>query len=175
MCSSDLSLYTRDTDYVLMIPSGFSESLELESTSVPGSTAGYYLNNAINTFVRTIKAYEAAGYSLSEALHRAIEISKTKAEVERVNTSKINDGEVENYVFTLRYFPYLYMSAMIYSVGGVLKSLPRPRNPRAHECLTDTVHATDCRKRACLQHPVCGVLACMPAAPDRTTDRKSVV
>lgn len=124
------SLYTRDTDYVLMIPSGFSESLELESTSVPGSTAGYYLNNAINTFVRTIKAYEAAGYSLSEALHRAIEISKTKAEVERVNTSKINDGEVENYVFTLRYFPYLYMSAMIYSVGGVLKAY-RDRGIRA--------------------------------------------
>ena len=34
------SLYTRDTDYVLMIPSGFSESLELESTSVPGSKIG---------------------------------------------------------------------------------------------------------------------------------------
>ena len=80
--------------------------------------------------MRTIKAYEAAGYSLSEALHRAIEISKTKAEVERVNTSKINDGEVENYVFTLRYFPYLYMSAMIYSVGGVLKAY-RDRGIRA--------------------------------------------
>lgn len=120
-------LYARSTDYVLDIPKGFGADLSsgdavLNTTKVPGSAAGYYLDNMIENFVRKASAFVNAGYTEEEAADRTMEAVTTKVDVSIVDTGKRDDNSKPFYSYSFTYYPYLYLMLMITVVSAVMMS-----------------------------------------------------
>lgn len=61
-------LFYRNTEYILILPKGFGESLlsqnkkvQIENVKVPGSTSGYMIDEQVNKFTKMVRSYLAAG------------------------------------------------------------------------------------------------------------------
>ncbi|MGI6206551.1 MAG: ABC transporter permease [Anaerovoracaceae bacterium] len=120
-------LYARSTEYILQIPEGYGANfadgdVALDTTKVPGSAAGYYLDATINNFVRTASAFVKSGYTQEEAADRTIEAADTKADVTIVDTGKRDENSKPFYSYTFTYFPYLYLMLMITVISTVMIS-----------------------------------------------------
>ncbi|MGI6118293.1 MAG: ABC transporter permease [Bilifractor sp.] len=120
-------LYARSTDYVLEIPEGFRNDLAggdavLNTTKVPGSSAGYYLDTTIENFVRKASAFVNAGYTEEEAADRTLEAVTAKVDVTIVDTGKRDESNKPFYSYSFTYFPYLYLMLMITVVSSVMMS-----------------------------------------------------
>ena len=117
-------LYSRMTQYVLVIPEHFQEDFSegggtLQVTSVPDSPAGYYLNSQIDAFFNQIRVYISAGFSLEDAAGRVLELSGQEPDVTLLNTG---ETEIKSYAVAFQYLPYIYLAVLIYSVSYVLKA-----------------------------------------------------
>jgi ABC-2 type transport system permease protein len=118
-------LYARSTDYVLEIPEGFGENFAsgdavLNTTKVPDSSAGFYLDNMIEEFVRKASAFVNAGYTAEEAADRTLDAVTTKVDVTIVDTGKRDENSKPFYSYTFTYFPYLYLMLMITVIASVM-------------------------------------------------------
>ena len=87
------ALYIRSTQYVLQIPENFekdfsSEDVTLQVTAVPGSAAEYYLNNRIDSFLNQIRAWQAGGFSMEEAVEQALEQAAHSSKVTLLDTGE---------------------------------------------------------------------------------------
>ncbi len=120
-------LYARSTEYILRIPEGYGENFldgkaVLDTTKVPDSSAAYLIDGRINGFVKTAAAYIKAGYTQEEAADRTRRAMEVQPDVTVVDTGKIDENSRENYSYTFTYFPYLYVTLMIYCISFVLRA-----------------------------------------------------
>lgn len=118
-------IYSRNTEYVLRIPEGFGGhitdgSIKLAVTKVPDSSSGYYLDSCIEQFSRTASAFVSSGYTDEEAARLTLSAAGAEPDVQMIDTGKRTDDNWPNYAYTFQYFPYLYISLMIYSISYVL-------------------------------------------------------
>lgn len=118
-------LYSRNTSYVLRIPEGFGEgfadgSVKLDVTKVPDSSTGYLLDNTVSNFVKTAAAFVKSGYTAEEAVEKTAQAIENDPDVKMVETGRISENDRENYAYLFTYFPYLYISLMIYCISYVL-------------------------------------------------------
>ena len=121
-------LYSGNTDYVLFIPEGFGEKLaegdadqlKIRSVREPGSGAGYYLDSVTENFMTLVSALLASGYSEEEAAALAKNSAAEKAEVTMMQTDTLSQSERPYYSWLFVYFPYLYLSVMIYIISYVM-------------------------------------------------------
>ena len=118
------ALYIRSTQYVLQIPENFekdfsSEDVTLQVTAVPCSAAEYYLNNRIDSFLNQIRAWQAGGFSMEEAVEQALEQAAHSSKVTLLDTGETS---LAGYAVSFQYLPYMYLSVLIYSVSYILKA-----------------------------------------------------
>ena len=81
-------LFYRNTEYILILPKGFGESLlsqnkkvQIENVKVPGSTSGYMIDEQVNKFTKMVRSYLAAGFSEQQAVERDENTLKSSARV----------------------------------------------------------------------------------------------
>lgn len=125
------ALYYESTSYVLTIPQGFAASFlegnqKLQTTKVPGSTEGYYLDSQIESFLNQVRICQKAGFSQEEAIKKASALGETEACVTLTSSSGNSSGDMANYVYLLRYLPYLYISVLCYCISYILKAFTHP-------------------------------------------------
>ena len=71
------ALYRRVTSYILFIPAGYEQAFlgqaspEMETAQVPDSYSGAYVDNQVESYVKTVRAYTQAGFGLEAALEAA--------------------------------------------------------------------------------------------------------
>lgn len=121
------ALFFREVEYIVKVPKGFTEGLlgekaiQLEKTTVPGSTSEIYLDNMINKYLNTAKIYSSNIENLSqEQLLRYIDNDLAqKAEVKLNNSlEEISKNEKRAYYFN--YMAYALLSVLILGVCSVM-------------------------------------------------------
>lgn len=120
-------LYARSTEYILRIPKGYGKNFTdsdtvLDTTKVPDSAAGYYIDAEIDNFVRKASAFVKSGYTEKEAAEMTIDAVQTKSDVKIVDTGKRGEGSRPFYSYSFTYFPYLYLMLMITVISAVMMS-----------------------------------------------------
>ena len=130
------ALYYRDVYYVVVIPEGYEaaikngEDMELMNYKVPDSAMGYYMDMTVESFVKTLKGYVAAGFSIEEANVKAVETLANTVEVELLDNisdsssslSPIigNMNEKPGIYYFYQYVPYIFLAIMISAVGPIM-------------------------------------------------------
>lgn len=115
------------SDYILIIPAGFSASLsteaplELETVTTPDSARGYYTDSLVNQFCGTFQAYrqlrpEMAEEQRVEAVLRNLEV-ETQVEKKQFGVTKPLD---DNYHIYNRMSCYILMVLVTLSVSTIL-------------------------------------------------------
>lgn len=121
------ALFFREVEYIVKVPKGFTngllrgEILQLEKTTVPGSTSKIYLDNILNKYLNTVKVYTSAMENLSEEqlLSYVDNDLAQKTEVKLSSTL----GEVsknEKITFYFNYLAYSLFSILILGVCSVM-------------------------------------------------------
>lgn len=115
-------LFYRNVGYIVRIPDGFMEKCilgeeKIEAVTVPGTYAGYYVDQQVNSYMVYARSYAAAGFTETEIASAMAH--RDKAEVTLVDFSG-NAGQVPAYTFYYRYLPYLLLSVLGYVMGYIL-------------------------------------------------------
>lgn len=111
-------LYYRDAQYVVRVPAGFGEDPKehpLQITEIPGSYAGAYLNQEIESYLRQVYLYETAGFSLEEALEQASVGTEPAVTVLQQEENSSTNG-----FFGI--LPYAAICMLCFAIGNVLCS-----------------------------------------------------
>lgn len=130
------ALYYRDIYYAVVIPEGFEEAvkngeaMELMNYKVPDSAMGYYMDMTVESFVKTLKGYIVAGYSIEEANAKTIETLANTVEVKLLTDVEGNkdlsspiSGDVDDkpgIYFFYQYVPYIFLAIMISTIGPIM-------------------------------------------------------
>ena len=130
------ALYYRDIYYAVVVPEGYEEAIkngedvELMNYKVPDSAMGYYMDMTVESFVKTLKAYVAAGYSVEEACAKTVETLSNTVEVELLDNKNDNrmtstpiSGDTEDkpgIYFFYQYVPYIFLAIMISAIGPIM-------------------------------------------------------
>ncbi len=129
-------LFYRNVRYIVRIPEGFMEKCilgeeKIEAVTVPGTYAGYYVDQQVNSYMVYARSYAAAGFTETEIASAMAH--RDKAEVTLVDFSG-NAGLVPAYTCYYRYLPYLRLSVRGYGMGYILMGFRRgiiPQRMRA--------------------------------------------
>lgn len=125
-------LFYRNVGYIVRIPEGFMEKCilgeeKIEAVTVPGTYAGYYVDQQVNSYMVYARSYAAAGFTETEIASAMAH--RDKAEVTLVDFSG-NAGQVPAYTFYYRYLPYLLLSVLGYVMGYILMGFRRGSLPQ---------------------------------------------
>lgn len=121
------ALFFREVEYIVRVPNGFTEGLlsgkpmNIEKTTVPGSTSGIYLDSIINKYLNTAKTYTSNMNDLSdEDLLRYIEndLSK-KTEVKLINSVE-ETSKNEKAALYFNFMAYALFAILILGVCSVM-------------------------------------------------------
>lgn len=126
-------MYYRTLDYALTIPAGFEEKLYsgetkslVSSLQIPGGVRGYYVDQQVTQYLKTLQLYLAAGCSIEEA------IEKTDAAITELPAPKTISFEPENQAaadgvfYYFQYLPYIFIVSLFSGMAPTLINLNRP-------------------------------------------------
>lgn len=121
------NLFYRNIEYIVKIPADFEEKClengeKLSATKIPGSYAGYYVDQQITSYLNNILIFQAAGYTTEEAV--AVSVFK-EPEVRMLDVNK-NGGEMPGYAYYYRYMPYFLICVLCYVLGTILTAFHKP-------------------------------------------------
>ena len=122
-------LYFETVDYVLIINKGYAEKLCSEDTSTLFSTYHMHssysvvlMNQTLDSYVSTVRAYTAAGHDITEASELTADALSRKVEINipSFNESKEYGKSIASY---FQYFVYCIISVIISTLCPVLITL----------------------------------------------------
>lgn len=128
------ALYYERVDYVLIIQQGYAERLTAENAD--GLFSSYHMHDSYGTvfmeqlldeYVRSVRAYAAGGETLSSAIRSAEAALSQETEVTYASfDSDSEDTEYsKDFSFYFQYIPYLLLSALMNSLCPVLLTMSR--------------------------------------------------
>lgn len=126
------NLFYRNVEYILWIPQEFEKTCitgneNLRVVKVPDSSAGYYIDQQINSFLNYAKVYKAAGFTEEETAEKMKEAGKANVTLADLSG---NDGKTPEHVFYYQYMPYLILSVICYMLGYILLGFRKGELPR---------------------------------------------
>lgn len=131
-----VALFYRDIYYAVIVPEGYEEAIkngedmELMNYKVPDSAMGYYMDMTLESYVKTLKGYVVAGYSIDEANSKAVETLKKTVDVNLLSDVEgdksdanlflgVSDDKPSIYYF-YQYVPYIFLAIMVSGVGPIM-------------------------------------------------------
>ena len=125
-------LFYRNVGYIVRIPDRFMEKCilgkeKIEGVTIPGTYAGYYVDQQINSYMVYARSYAAAGFTETEIASAMAH--RDEAEVTLIDFSG-NAGQAPAYTFYFRYLPYLFLSVLGYVMGYILMGFRRGSLPQ---------------------------------------------
>ena len=126
-------MFYGDVDYVVRIPADFYEVCvkkgeKLKVTKVPGSYAGIYADQMVNSFLNNARTLAEAGFSEAETAETLTEVPTARVELVQSGVGEAAKG----YSYFFRYMPYMFLAVFGFSLGSVL---------------AETFRRKDCRRR----------------------------
>ena len=129
-------LFYRNTEYILIIPEGFEESLSLEkpiplqSMKVPNSYSATYIGMQVDRFMRYLNTYLTLGTSLDESIKKTNEALQTEAEVHLLQGYT---GEHKRIYSYYQFLSYIIIGISITAVSSILVSFNKEEINRRTE------------------------------------------
>lgn len=121
------NLYYRYINYVLTIPEGFEDNLTsgmqeglLTNVKVPGSTAGYYIDQQTNQYLNSIQIYIAGGYSLENAISETNKNIENCSKVETINFDDTNNSKNTKIFYFYQYLPYIFIVILLCGLAPII-------------------------------------------------------
>jgi len=131
------ALFFREIEYILWIPDGFEkafvsegDNLKLENTKLPDSTSGIYIDQQIDRYLATLRAYLNSEFEFSDAL------SSTEKDLALSTTVELSTGEqaeVSTISFFFQYLPYVLIAVIISALGPVFMEFNKKELARRTE------------------------------------------
>lgn len=125
------ALFFRAIEYLLVIPEHFGEgllngeTLPIDSTKIPNSYSGIFIDMQVEEFLRTLRSYYTAGFSEDEALAnslRTLALNVTTTVVTGENAASSTHG----FVFYFRMLPYGLLCIIINLIAGSMIEFYQP-------------------------------------------------
>lgn len=120
-------LYYRDIDYVLTIPAGFETKVKEGSTnglvtgvSVPGSSAGRFVEQQVSQYIHTLQIYIAGGYALEGALVESNIALEEEVPVSNLLFEKEGTVVKKELFYFYRYLPYIFIVLLVCGLAPIL-------------------------------------------------------
>ncbi len=113
-------LFYRTLDYVLILPEGFEKRLlnqeeELfETVQIPGIYSSAFVDEQVNSYIRTLKLYLSGGFSLDETLLHTKESFNSSSN--QVNILELKEDNKNSDSMTSIYFFYQFLAYVILSM-----------------------------------------------------------
>jgi len=131
------ALFFREIEYILWIPDRFEkafvsegDNLKLENTKLPDSTSGIYIDQQIDRYLATLRAYLNSEFEFSDAL------SSTEKDLALSTTVELSTGEqaeVSTISFFFQYLPYVLIAVIISALGPVFMEFNKKELARRTE------------------------------------------
>lgn len=121
------------SDYILILPQGFSESLltdsplEAETVTTPDSAGGYYMDIQVNQYLRLFQAFHLAApeSNLTELAAKTSDAVSAEAQVETVSFGK-QQPVPEQAAMYFQVLPYILLVLIISCVSTIMMPFQRP-------------------------------------------------
>ncbi len=122
------NLYYRTISYVLTIPKGFEENLLngetenlLENVKVPGSTTGYFVDQQVLQYTKTLQIYTAGGYEIKDAVKAATTTIDNMETVTSINFTQDNAVEKKEIYYFFQYLPYIFIVMLVCGLAPIIQ------------------------------------------------------
>lgn len=126
------SLYYYKVSYVLTIPQGFEEALLsgetdnlVKSSKRQDSATGFFVDEQINQYLKTLRIYLAGGYSIAEASEKTFESMKDCTKVTNLSFEKESSGSNVMMSYYFQYMPYILIAVLILGLSPILITFQR--------------------------------------------------
>lgn len=121
------SLYYHKVDYVLTIPKGFERSLLagetknlVESSKRLDSACGFFVDEQIDQYLKTLRIYLAGGDSVKEASKKTFNSVKDCEEVTSLSFEKEEHDSNIMMFYYFQYMPYILLAVIILGLSPIL-------------------------------------------------------
>lgn len=121
-------LFYRKVQIILIIPKNFSKDFEngkdvsIQTIEVENSMASTMVKQELNSYLKTIKVYQAQGYDLTEAASKAAKNQKIETSVRILQDG--NKSETR-FFYYFRYLPYVLISIILSGMSPVICALQK--------------------------------------------------
>jgi ABC-2 type transport system permease protein len=123
-------LFNRNVEYIIVIPDGFERNdTSLNVTKIPGTMAGFYVDQQVNDYVNGVRVLEAAGYDTADACKVMSEAAAIEPDV-TILTRPNQRAERPGYSYMFAYMPYIIMCVMMYTLGYIRMEFGSPERKR---------------------------------------------
>lgn len=120
-------LYYRTLDYILIIPEGFEEKLAaletenlFQNTKIPGSANGYFVDQQVSQYTRTLQLYLAGGYSMDTAIEKTDSSIRNLAPVSSISFHEENSDINPRVFYLYQYLPYIFIAMFFSGLAPIL-------------------------------------------------------
>jgi ABC-2 type transport system permease protein len=134
------ALYYENTEYILSIPEGFTDSfmngedIVLQKTSQPDSTERYYIDMQIDQYLNAVRFYSQAGMGHAEEIVPLVLADLSlSAEAEFAPGKTETDG-FRLHIYYFNYLSYSMMALMILGISTILISFHQKDLYRRNLC-----------------------------------------
>lgn len=126
------SLYYHKVSYVLTIPEGFEKALLngetrdlIESSKRQDSATGFFVDEQVNQYLKTLRIYLAGGCSVEEASRQTMESVKDCTKVTSLSFEKEDSGSNIMLSYYFQYMPYILIAVLILGLSPILITFRR--------------------------------------------------
>lgn len=127
------NMYYYQIDYVLTIPAGFEDNLNVENTSAlletskrKDSCSGYFVDQQIDSYVRALSLYVKSGVPVSDAITYTQKSFDAVPEVTSVSFSGMEKSKDSGMYYFFQYFPYVILMMLLEGLSPVLMAFRKP-------------------------------------------------
>ena len=135
------NLYYRMVSYVLTIPEGFEEKLLngeteglLENVKVPGSTTGYFVDQQVLQYTKTLQIYLAGGYEIADAVDAVSDTIDGMEAVNSISFAKDNAVEKKEVYYFYQYLPYIFIVMLICGLAPIIQTFNKKNLSERIQC-----------------------------------------
>lgn len=135
------SLFYRNVDYILFIPSNFSEKMKkkdyssiLKNVKLPDGIAGRLADTQLNQFLNTLSLYLENGYDESTASSYALSDMKKSSTLTLKSSDTKNIGEPNGMYYFFGILPYIYICLMVVGIGPILSTFQKKEINKRIQC-----------------------------------------
>ncbi len=121
------SIYYYKVDYVLTIPKGFEQSLLngetedlVESSKRLDSACGFFVDEQIDQYLKTLRIYLASGNSVEEASQKTFDSIQDCSDVTSLTFEKEKQGSNVMMFYYFQYMPYILIAVLILGLSPIL-------------------------------------------------------
>lgn len=123
-------IYYRTLDSALTIPEGFEEALLsgdtdglLSSMKIPGSAKGFYVNQQVSQYLKSLQLYLAGGYDLAAAIEMTNDAIASVPAVEMISFHPGKESTQSGVFYFFQYLPYIYIAILFTGLAPILVTL----------------------------------------------------